>query len=119
MTRLIWVILFAVVVGLMLLFLVRAFQSGTGINQHLEQLNAARLNLEERYTGSSISFRARPSGSGGRNLAVIVEPDHAAPDEMADSILAVVRRDVDLTGYDSVVVMIADSAIRAAAVPGR
>lgn len=113
MTRLVWVILFAVVVGLVLLFLVRAFQSGSAANQRLAELEATRALLSKRFPDREFSLRLSASGSGARNLVILVRPGLApAVDATFDSILAVAAEKLRDSGYDSILVRIQDRVVR-------
>ena len=120
MTRLIWVILFAVLVGALLLFSLRTMQSGTKLNQRLVEVQQARETLSGMFPDSRFRIQFSAPRPGVRNLVVTIQPGHAdsgAVARMVESAESVVRQKVDLSGYDSLVVAVFDSIYRT--VPAR
>ena len=120
MTRLIWVILFAVLVGALLVFSLKTMQTGTKLNQRLVEIQQAREALSGMFPDSRFRIQFSAPKPGVRNLVVTIQPGHAdssAVARMVESAESVVRRKVDLTGYDSLVVAVFDSVYRA--VPAR
>jgi hypothetical protein len=120
MTRLIWVIVFAVLVGAMLLFFARSMQTGTKLNQRLVEVQQAREALSGAFPDSRFRVQFSAPRPGVRNLVVTIQPgqaDSGAVARMVEAAESVVRRKVDLTVYDSLVVAVFDSVYRA--VPAR
>ena len=120
MTRLIWVIVFAVLVGAVLLFFARSMQTGTKLNQRLAEVQQTRETLSGMFPDSRFRVQFSAPKPGIRNLVVTIQPGHAdssAVAQMVEAAESVVRRKVDLTGYDSLVVAVFDSVCRA--VPAR
>ena len=114
MTRLMWVILFAVVVGFLLLFLARTYQSGSKVNVRLEQLSRLQGVLEARHPELAFRFRIATPGPANRTLVAVVEPrtpGSALPAGLADSVLFAIRRDVGLKGIDSLFVALGESIV--------
>ena len=120
MTRLIWVIVFAVLVGAVLLFFARSMQTGTKLNQQLAGIQQAREALSGMFPDSRFRIQFSAPKPGIRNLVVTIQPgqtDSGAVARMVDSAETVSRRKIDLTGYDSLVVAVFDSVCRT--VPAR
>jgi hypothetical protein len=114
-TRLVWVILFAVVVGLMLLFLTRSVQSGSRVGRLVEQMAATQQTLTREYPDSRFRVQVLTPRRSVRELVVSIQPgraDSASTATIAESTLAVVRRTVDLSGFDSLVVTVSGKAVR-------
>jgi hypothetical protein len=119
-TRLIWVILFAVLVGALVVFSLKSMQTGTKLNQRLAEVQQAREALSGMFPDSRFRIQFSAPKPGIRNLVVTVQPGHAdssAVARMVEAAESIVRRKVDLTGYDSLVVAVFDSVYRA--VPAR
>jgi len=119
MTRLVWVIIFAVLVGALVLFSLKSLP-GNRLNQRLVEVERARETLSGMFPDSR--FRIQPStpNPGIRNLVVTIQPgraDSSAVESQVDAAESVVRRKVDLAGYDSLVVAVFDRVYRA--VPAR
>jgi len=115
MTRLVWVILFAVVVGLMLLFLMRSFQSGPRAGRLVEQMAATRQTLAREFPDSRFQVRVVAPGRSVREMVVSITPgpaDSALAAAIAESAVAVARRTIDLSGFDSVVVTVSGKTAR-------
>jgi len=115
MTRLIWVILFAVIIGLLVLFTLRTLQSGVKPVAHVMDLAAARGDLEERFPRASFEVRMTFPREGRRNLVVSVEPgrESSEPDAMLNIVVSVVEDEVNLADFDSLLVFFSDSLARA------
>jgi hypothetical protein len=119
-TRLIWVILFAVLVGAILLFSLKTMQTGNKLNQRLAEVEQAREALSGMFPDSRFRIQFSAPKPGVRNLVVTIQPgnaDSGAVARMVESAETVVRRKVDLTGYDSLIVAVFDSVHRT--VPAR
>jgi hypothetical protein len=117
MTRLIWVILFAVLVGALVLFSLKSMQTGTKLNQRLGELEQTRETLSGMFPDSRFRVQFSAPKQGIRNLVITIQPGHADSGtiaRMAESAESVARRNIDLTGYDSLVVAVFDSVYRAA-----
>jgi hypothetical protein len=120
MTRLIWIIVFAVLVGALLLFFAKSMQTGAKLNQRLVEVQQARETLSGMFPDSRFRIQFSAPKPGVRNLVVTIQPgntDSVTVAQMVESAETVVRRKVDLTGYDSVIVAVFDSVYRA--VPAR
>jgi len=120
MTRLIWVILFSVLVGALVIFSLKSLQTGTRLNQHLAEVARAREALSGMFPDSRFRIQFSTPKPDIRSLVVTIQPGHAdsgAVVQMVDSAESVVRRGVALTGYDSLVVAVFDSVYRT--VPAR
>lgn len=112
MTRLIWVILFAVLVGALVLFSLKSMQTSTRLNQRLGELEQARETLSRMFPDSRFRVQFSAPKPGIRNLVITIQPGHADSStitQMVESAESVARRKVDLTGYDSLVVAVFDS----------
>jgi len=119
-TRLIWVILFAVLVGVLVVFSLRTMQTGTRLNQRLAGIQRARETMSGMFPDSRFRIQFSTPHPGVRNLVVTIQPGH--PDSgtvarMVEAAESVARRKIDLTGYDSLVVAVFDSVYRS--VPAR
>jgi hypothetical protein len=116
-TRLIWVILFAVLVGVLLVFSLKTMQTGTKLNQRLVEVQQARETLTGMFPDSRFRIQFSTPKPGVRNLVVTIQPGRADSSSVAaqvDSAESVVRRRVDLAGYDSLVVAVFDRVYRTA-----
>jgi hypothetical protein len=116
MTRLIWVIVFAVLVGALLVFSLKAMQTGNKVTRRLGEIEQARETLSGMFPDSRIRVQFSVPKPGVRNLVVTIQPgkaDSSAVARMVDSSETVVRRKMDLTGYDSLVVAVFDRVYRA------
>jgi hypothetical protein len=118
-TRLVWVIIFAVLIGALVLISLRSLP-GTRVNQQLAQVAQAREVLSRLYPDSRFRIQFSTPDPGVRNLVVTIQPgraDSASIAAQVDSAESVLRRKVDLTGYDSVVIAVFDRVYRG--VPAR
>ena len=116
MTRLIWVILFAVLVGALVIFSLKSLQTGTRLKQHLAEVAGARETLSGMFPDSRFRIQFSTPNPGVRNLVVTIQPGRADSSSVAaqvDSAESVVRRRVDLSEYDSLVVAVFDRVYRA------
>jgi len=119
-TRLIWVIVFAVLVGALVIMSLKSMQSGTRLNQRLAEVEQAREALSGMFPDSRFRIQFSTPNPGVRNLVVTIQPgraDSSSVAEQVDSAESVVRSRVHLTGYDSLVVAVFDRVHRA--VPAR
>jgi hypothetical protein len=119
-TRLIWLIVFAVLVGALLLFSLKTMQTGNKLNQRLAEVEQAREALSGMFPDSRFRIQFSTPNPGIRNLVVTIQPgraDSSSVTAQVDAAESVVRRSVDLTGYDSLVVAVFDRVYRA--VPAR
>jgi hypothetical protein len=120
-TRLIWVILFAVIIGLLAVFTLRMLQSGAKPTADMLDLAAARAELEQRYPRAWFEIRVVTPEENVRNLVVKVEPgrESADPDAMLNNVVTIVEDEIDLSGLDSLLVLYNDSLARALALRTR
>lgn len=115
MTRLIWVIVLALLVGALLLFLVKTMQSGIKANPQLADIAAAHQQLSSRFPDSRFRIQLSRPAASVRNLVVTIQPgkaDSARLAAMVELAAATVRGKVDLSGYDSLLVAVFDSVWR-------
>ncbi len=120
MTRLIWVIVFAVLVGAVLLFFAKSMQSGTRVNERLAEVARAHQALSGMFPDSRFRIQFSTPKPNLRNLVVTIQPgraDSSSVTMQVESTEAVVRRNVNLSGYDSLVIAVFDSIHRT--VPAR
>ncbi len=114
-TRLVWVIIFALLIGALILVSLRSLP-GSRINQRLVEVEQARETLSLLFPDSRFRIQFSTPSPGVRNLVVTIQPgraDSTSVAEQADSAESVVRRRVDLAGYDSLVVAVFDRVYRA------
>jgi hypothetical protein len=119
MTRLVWVIIFALLIGALVIVSLKSLP-GTRVNQRLIEVEQARETLSRMFPDSRFRIQFSNPNPGVRNLVVTVQPGRADSPSVAaqvDSTESVVRRRVDLTAYDSLVVAVFDRVYRA--VPAR
>ncbi len=119
MTRLVWVIIFALLIGALVLVSIRSLP-GARINQRLVEVEQARETLSRLFPDSRFRIQFSTPNPDVRNLVVTIQPgraDSSSVAEQADSAESVVRRRVDLADYDSLVVAVFDRVYRA--VPAR
>ena len=119
MTRLVWVIIFALLVGALVMVSLRSLP-GARINQRLVEAEQARETLSRLFPDSRFRIQFSTPNPGVRNLVVTIQPgraDSTSVAAQADSAESVVRRRVDLAGYDSLIVAVFDRVYRA--VPAR
>jgi len=114
MTRLIWVILFAVIIGLLAIFTMRGLQQSTNAALGAEELDKARRELEHRYPRAFFTVRLHVPAPKVRNLAVTVRPGPYAGelDAMLDRVQTILEDELDLATYDTLKVYVADSLAR-------
>lgn len=115
MTRLIWVIIFALLIGALMLVSLRSLP-GARVNQQLVEVEQARETLSQLFPDSRFRIQFSTPSPGIRNLVVTIQPgrvDSSSVAAQADSAESVVRRRVDLAGYDSLVVAVFDRVYRA------
>ena len=114
-TRMIWVLIFAVLVGVMLWLFARSFRSGGPVNQVLLDIGRANETLSGQYPGYRFVFRSMAPRPGVRNLVVAVESKRPGADitsTAVDSVLVVSRNVIHLRGFDSLVVVVAGEPVR-------
>jgi hypothetical protein len=115
MTRLVWVIIFALLIGALVIVSLKSLP-GTRVNQRLIEAEQARQTLSRMFPDSRFRIQFSNPSPGVRNLVVTIQPgraDSSSVAEQVDSTDSVVRRRVDLTGYDSLVVAVFDRVYRA------
>jgi hypothetical protein len=113
-TRLVWVIIFALLIGALVVVSLRSLP-GTRVNQRLVEAEQARETLSRLFPDSRFRIQFSTPNPDVRNLVVTIQPgraDSASVAEQADSAMSVVRRRVDLTGYDSLVIAVFDREYR-------
>ena len=114
MTRLVWVIIFALFIGVLAYFTLRSL-SGTRANPQLAQIVQAHDILSRRFADSRFRIQFSTPHPGVRNLVVTIQPgpaDSASVAAQTDSAESIVRRTVDLSRYDSLVVAVFDRVYR-------
>lgn len=114
MTRLIWVIIFAVLVGALVLITLKSLP-GTRVSSQLAEVQQAHDILSRRFPDSRFRIQFSAPDSSVRNLVVTIQPgrtDSASIVAQLDSAESVVRRTVDLSRYDSLVVAVFDRVYR-------
>ncbi len=115
MTRLIWVIIFVVLVGALLLITLKSLP-GTRVSRQLAEIQQAHDVLARRFPDSRFRIQFSAPDSNIRNLVVTIQPartDSASVATQLDSAESIVRRTVDLSRYDSLVVAVFDRVYRA------
>jgi len=114
MTRLIWVILFAVAVGLLTVFGLRLIRTGAGPTALVLDLGAVRREMKGQFPRADFEIRVVTPAKGRRNLVLRIEPgrEPATPDRMLGYAEAAVREEVNTTGFDSLFLFISDSLAR-------
>jgi hypothetical protein len=114
-TRLVWVIIFALLIGALAIVSLKSLPSGR-INQRLVEVEQARVTLSRMFPESRFRTQFSTPNPGIRNLVVTIQPgraDSSSIAEQVDSTESVFRRGVELTGYDSLVVAVFDRVYRA------
>ncbi len=111
MTRLIWVIIFAVIVGLLLLFTLRSLQRGTSAALGVQELDNARRELEHRFPRAEFTIRLSVTGPDARAVLVNVRPGPYADrlDSLLDRSRSILEDELAGSGFDSVKLFVADS----------
>jgi hypothetical protein len=115
MTRLIWVIVFAVLVGALVIVSLKSLP-GARVNRQLVEVGQAREILSRMFPDSRFRVQLSNPAPGVRNLVVTIQPgraDSAAVAAQVDSAEWVTRQRVDLSGYDSLVIAVFDRVYRA------
>ena len=118
-TRLVWVIIFALLVGALVMVSLKSLP-GARINQRLVEAEQARETLSQLFPDSRFRIQFSTPNPGVRNLVVTIQPgraDSSSVAEQADSAESVTRQKVDLSSYDSLVIAVFDRVYRA--VPAR
>lgn len=119
MTRLIWVIVFALLIGALIVISLKSLP-GTRVNRQLVEAEQAHQTMSRMFPDSRFRIQFSTPNPGVRNLVVTIQPGRADSSSIAaqvDSAESVVRQRVDLTPYDSLVVAVFDRVYRA--VPAR
>jgi hypothetical protein len=114
-TRLVWVIIFALLVGALVMVSLKSLP-GARINQRLVEAEQARETLSQLFPDSRFRIQFSTPNPGVRNLVVTIQPgraDSSSVAEQADSAESVTRQKVDLSSYDSLVIAIFDRVYRA------
>jgi hypothetical protein len=119
-TRLVWVILFAVVVGLLAFFSLRSLQSGAPANALVVRLAATQQALGRGLPDNRFRVQLSRPTDDVRNLVVTIQPartDSATIAALVDGTERIVREETDLSGFDSLVIAVFDRVVRT--VPAR
>ena len=114
-TRLVWVIIFALLVGALVIVSLKSLP-GTRVNQRLIEVEQARETLSRMFPDSRFRIQFSTPNPGVRSLVVTIQPGRADSSSLAaqvDSTESVVRRKVDIAEYDSLVVAVFDRVYRA------
>lgn len=109
-----WVIIFALLIGALALFTLKSLP-GTRLSKQLVEVAAADKSLIGMFPDSRFRIQFSTPNPGVRNLVVTIQPgraDSASIAAQVDSTESVVRRDVDLTRYDSLVIAVFDRVYR-------
>ena len=115
----VWVIIFVLLLGALAIFSLKSLP-GTRMNKQAVEAALAQRYLSGEFPDSRFRVQFSTPNPGVRNLIVTIQPgrsDSAAIAEEADSAESVIRRKVDLTHYDSLVIAVFDRVYRA--VPAR
>jgi len=115
----VWVIIFALLIGAIVIVSLKSLP-GTRVNRRLLEVEQARGALSQMFPDSRFRIQFSAPHPEIRNLVVTIQPgrtDSASVAGQVDSTEAVVRRRVDLTGYDSLVIAVFDRVYRT--VPAR
>jgi len=118
-TRLVWVIIFALLVGALVIISLKSLP-GTRVNQRLVEIEQAREALSRMFPDSRFRIQFSTPNPGVRNLVLTIQPgkaDSSSVAAQANSAESVIRRGVDLSVYDSLVVAVFDRVYRT--VPAR
>ena len=114
-TRLVWVIIFALLIGALVIVSLRSLP-GARINQRLVEVEQARETLSRLFPESRFRIQFSTPNPGVRNLVVTIQPGRADSNSVAaqaDSAESVTRQKVDLSSYDSLVIAVFDRVYRA------
>jgi hypothetical protein len=115
MTRLVWVIIFAVLIGALILISLKSLP-GTRVSRQLAEVQQTHDILARRFPDSRFRIQFSTPHPDVRNLVVTIQPgraDSASVAAQTDSAESIVRRTVDLSRYDSLVVAVFDRVYRA------
>ncbi|HTW90396.1 MAG TPA: hypothetical protein VMH22_01625 [bacterium] len=118
-TRLVWVILFAVLIGAIVLFSLKSLPAAR-VTRQVAEAEQVRAVLSRMFPDSRFRVQFSIPNPRIHNLVVTIQPgqaDSTAIASQVDSAEAVMRRGVDLNGYDSLVVAVFDRVYRT--VPAR
>jgi len=88
---------------------------GARVNQRLVEVEQARQTLSRVFPDSRFRIQYSTPNPGVHNLVVTIQPgqtDSSSVAAQVDSAESVVRRRVDLTGYDSLVIAVFDRVYR-------
>jgi hypothetical protein len=77
MTRMVWVILFALVAGVMLLFFARSLRSGNAVNTLLADISRTHDLLARQYPDARFMLRSASPDGKVRNLVIFIVPGPA------------------------------------------
>lgn len=114
MTRLVWLIIFALLIGAIVIVSLRSLP-GAPANRRLVEIEKSRETLSQMFPDSRFRIQFSTPSPGIRNLVVTIQPgrtDSSSVADQVDSVESVVRRGVDLAGYDSVVIAVFDRVYR-------
>jgi hypothetical protein len=114
MTRLVWVIIFALLIGALVIISLKSLP-GTRVNQRLVEVEQARQTLSRTFPGSRFRIQFSTPSPGVRNLVVTIQPgqtDSSSVAAQVDSAESVLRRKVDVAGFDSLVFAVFDRVYR-------
>jgi len=115
-TRLVWVIIFALLIGALVIISLKSLP-GTRVNRRLVEVAQAREALSRMFPDSRFRIQFSTPKPGVRNLVVTIQPgrtDSSSVADQVDSVESVVRHGVDLAGYDSIVIAVFDRVYRRA-----
>jgi len=111
-TRLVWVIIFALLIGALVIVSLRSLPGA----QRLVEVEQARETLSRLFPDSRFHIQFSTPNPGVRNLVVTIQPGRADSNSVAaqaDSAESVTRQKVDLSSYDSLVIAVFDRVYRA------
>jgi hypothetical protein len=121
MTRLLWVIIFALAVGAVLLIFARAFTTADPVSRRLVAIARSGEELGRRFPGHRFRVQVSSPGPNRREVVLSIQPGAAdsaelaaLPDSAADWLLG----RLDLEDFDSLRVALFDSVVRTRP-PGR
>jgi len=113
-TRLIWVIIFALLIGALAIISLKSLP-GARVNRQLVEAQQARETLSRMFPDSRFRIQYSTPNPGIHNLVVTIQPGRTDSSSIAaqvDSAESVLRRRADLTDYDSLVVAVFDRVYR-------
>lgn len=109
-----WVIIFALLIGALAIFTLKSLP-GSRLSSQLVEVAMSDKALAGMFPDSRFRIQFSTPNPGVRNLVVTIQPGRADSMSVAaqvDSVESVVRRDVDLTHYDSLVIAVFDRVYR-------